>query len=350
MEYNNDKLDGLNPMTGNAKETTPQPTVDIGERFDLSSFDKMAEAIPELENMRGVDQRTDYHDLPLDVHTREVVKHLQEDQFVATLPQKEAIALAGYLHDLGKTSPEGTQVNPKDETKRQYIGHEKVSEKMARDIMSRPEFNLKPEDIEFVAKLDGLHASALNLIKNFDTTNQPKGKELGAYDDFMKRVEEIPSPLSIEDKLRVVIAFNRADILATYNENSDPNSEKVKRLINRVAKDTETLGEMGKAVPALVEAIMARRSGKQQAGIVFKDGVYRYHDYGESQKTETPSAIDEQSVIYIEQQFPVFGLQEDQKDAFLLALRTNGLPGLGKAGFSRQISTIKKLLQERPNT
>lgn len=319
------------------------------EKFDVSSFEAITEAIPELKIMKGLDQKSDFHDLTLDIHTQEVVKNLERDPLISKLPQKDLILLAGYLHDLGKTSPEGSQVHPKDPEKRQYIGHEKVSEKMVREILSP--YNIKfselsENDLELVAKLVGLHASALNLVNNFETNNQPKGKELGAYDDFVKKVEEIPGYLTTKEKLKVVIGFNRADILATYNENSDLSSERVSKIVDKAKKSTRVLDEIEKALPALVEAIKARRSGKQQAGIVFKDGEYLFQDQAEVQKKEVSAAFDEKSIEFLKKNFTQLGIGEDNKDAFFEILSKEGIPGLGKAGFGKQIGIIKEVFSK----
>jgi len=316
------------------------------EGFDVSSFEKISEAIPELKKMKEFDQRTDFHDLTLEVHTQEVVKHLEEDPFVSKLEKKELVLLAGYLHDLGKISEEGTQIHPKDPEKRQYAGHEKVSENMTRDILSRSSIKLEAEDLEFVAKLVGLHASALNLVNNFEKNNQPKGKELGAYDDFIAKVEQIPGSLSLIEKMKLVFAFNKADVLATHNENSDQKNEKVTKIIERATKSLTTLNEMEKALSVLIEAVQAKRAGAQQAAVVFQDGKYIFENKAEAQKNESAS-LDESSFSYISQNLDKIGIEDDKKEEFLNILKKDGIPGLGKSGFGKQIGLIKRMLSEQ---
>lgn len=314
------------------------------EEFDISSFDRISETIPELKRMKGLDQRSDFHDLTLDVHTQEVVKNLEKDPFISNLPKKELVLLAGYLHDLGKTSEEGSQVHPKDPEKRQYIGHEKISENIVREILSQSNIKLEAEDMEFVARLVGLHASALNLVNNFEKNNQPKGKELGSYDDFIAKVEEIPGNIPLEDKLKLVLAFNRADILSACNENSDRSTEKVAKIMDRVAKNTSTLDEIGKALPALIEAVKARRLGAQQAAVAFQEGRYVFANQAEAQRKEM--AMEEKSIEILSQNFDQLDVEENRKEIFLGILRKEGIPGLGKAGFGKQIGIIKKILSD----
>lgn len=241
-------------------------------------YEELEKMIPEMAAMKGLDQKSDFHALTLDEHTKEMGAHLEKDEFLMSLPQeaRDLIELAGKLHDLGKTSSDGAQVNPKDPEKRQYIGHEQQSEKMIREILPK-HINLSEVELDFVAKLAGMHASALNLVNNFEKNNQPKGKDLGAYDNFLKRVEALPCNLSANDKMKIVFALNKADKLAGYNEQSDRNSEKVKKIIENAQKQITTLVEMEKSLPALIEAIDAKRNGDQKAGIVFESGGYKYN-------------------------------------------------------------------------
>lgn len=242
-----------------------------------SSYEELEANIPEVSCLKSFDQRSDFHSLSLDEHIKTMVANLEKEETIKSLPEKikNLVFLAGKLHDLGKASPDGQQIHPRDPEKRQYVGHERESEKIARDILPRY-FGLSAEDIEFVAKLTGLHASALNLVNNFEKNNQPKGKELGAYDDFLKKIEGIPGELSIIKKMRIVFSINRADKLAGYNEKSDITNEKVKKIIEGAEKQVGALNEMDRALPALVEAINARRFGDQRAGIILENGEYVY--------------------------------------------------------------------------
>ena len=242
-----------------------------------AKYEELETKIPEIMAMKGFDQKSDFHDLTLDKHTQKLVSGLEQDEFLKTLPEKdqELILLAGKFHDLGKVTPEGSQIHPKDPEKRQYVGHEKESERVIREIIPKY-FQLSSKEIDFVAKLAGLHASALNLVANFEKNNQPRGSDLKAYDNFLQKVEEIPGNLELDQKVEITIAFNKADKMAGFDSSSDPNSEKVKKIIERANLKVKVLEEMQKAWPALIEAIQAKRNGDQKAGIVFKNGEYRY--------------------------------------------------------------------------
>ncbi len=137
-------------------------------------------------------------------------------------------------------------------------------------------FELSETDFEFVARLAGLHASALNLVNNFEKNNQPKGRDLKSYDEFMKKVEEIPGDMDLTEKMKIVFALNKADKMAGFNENSDKESEKVKKIMEGAKRQVEVLGEMERALPALITAVKAKRSGDQKAGITIEGGEYKY--------------------------------------------------------------------------
>lgn len=242
-----------------------------------ANYEELETKIPEVKAMQGFDQKSDFHDLTLDKHTQKLVSGLEQDEFIKTLSEKnqELILLAGKLHDLGKVTPEGSQVNPKNPEKLHYIGHEKESERVIREILPKY-FQLSAEEIDFVAKLAGLHASALNLVGNFEKKNQPRGSDLKAYDNFLQKVEEIPGNLELGQKVEIIIALNKADKMAGFDSSSDSNLEKVKKLMEGADRQVKVMEEMQKAWPALIEAIQGKRNGNQTAGIVFENGAYRY--------------------------------------------------------------------------
>lgn len=243
------------------------------------SYEDLENKISEVAAMKGVDQRSDFHDLTLDQHTKEVGRNLEDNDFIKNLDQRtrDLVFLAVKLHDLGKVAPEGQQIHPKNPEKRQYMGHEKVSEQLVREILPK-HFSLSEKEIDFVAKLAGLHASALNLVNNFEKNNQPKGKDLGAYDSFYAKVDELPADLPLINKVKIILAINKADKLATFNSQSDQGSEKVKKIIESAEKQSKVIDELEKAAPALIAAIEAKRNGDQKSGIVFENGEYRYNN------------------------------------------------------------------------
>ncbi len=277
------------------------------------SYEQLEARIPEVAKMKGFDQRSDFHTLTLDEHTKQLGRNLENNldslekwlkdqkkkEDLEKLEQyKDLILLAGKLHDLGKVSEEGMQVHPKDPEKRQYVGHEKESEKIVREVVPK-HFNLKEEELDLVAKLAGLHASALNLVGNFQSNNQPKGKGLKSYDQFFKKAEALPMDVNIETKMRIVFALNKSDKGAGWNEQSDPEDPKVKTVQDKAEKQIKTLEEMEKALPALVAAIEGRRAGDQKAGIVLEKGeyVYKAPEKKEKKKVEIPPGLKKLSPI-----------------------------------------------------
>ncbi|NQT49628.1 hypothetical protein HQ571_02960 [Candidatus Kuenenbacteria bacterium] len=254
-----------------------------------ASYEQLEAAIPEVAAMKGLDQRSDYHSLTLDDHTKKLVSNLESDEFVAGLPEKKRnlLILAGKTHDLGKASPEGQQVHPKDAEKRQYVGHEGESERMLRELLPK-HFELSLEEIDFVAKMAGLHVAALNLVNNFEKEKEPKGKGLKSYDKFVALAEGIPGDDELIEKMRMIFALNRADKGAGYDEDSDMEDPKVQEIKKKADKQIATLNELEKALPALLGAIQGRRGGDQAAGIVLKGDEYVYEKPEAKKKVEVP--------------------------------------------------------------
>lgn len=284
------------------------------------SYEELESRIPEVAAMKGYDQRSKFHSLTLDEHTKELGRNLNQnldtlaidltrenkkEQADLVLKNKNLILLAGKLHDVGKLSPEGQQINPKDPEKKQYVGHEGESEKSIREILPK-HFEFSSDEQEFVAKLAGLHASALNLVNNFQTDNQPKGKALGAYDKFIAQAEGIPGDMDTELKMRIIFALNKSDKAAGYNENSDMEDDKVRRIKENADSQIKVLGEMEKALPAILKAVQARRSGDQTAGVVFVNGEYKYNKDVESEKkVEIPPELKKLGGILRDKMKPV---------------------------------------------
>lgn len=258
------------------REDTGTAAINTLEKLPINaSFEQLAAAIPEVGAIVGMDQRSDYHSLTLDEHTLEVVRRLAANPLMADHPKRDLILLAGFLHDVGKTSPKGQQVHSKDPGKKQYLGHEKESARMIAEILPRHFVDISKEDRELVVKLAELHGAALNLIGNFTANNQPRGKNLGAYDRFIAEVEQIPGGFELEEKIRIIFALNRADKSAGYNDASDRADPKVQNIMARSAKEIQGLDELEKALPVLVQAVMNKRNGDQEAGVVCEGGVYK---------------------------------------------------------------------------
>ncbi|MBT5502855.1 HD domain-containing protein [Candidatus Falkowbacteria bacterium] len=276
-----------------------------------ASYEQLEAAIPEVEAMKDFEQLNDFHSLTLDQHTKRLGSNLEEDEFVKGLPkkQRELLLLAGKLHDLGKVSPEGHQVHPKDPEKRQYLGHENESDRIIREVLPK-HFELSSEDIDFVAKMAGLHASALTLMTNFAQNNEPKGKKLKSYDKFVARAEEIPGDMELIDKMRMIFALNKADKGAGYNESSDMADPKVENIKKLSDEGIAALNELEKALPALLAAIQGRRGGDNTAGIAFKDGEYVYEKPEVEKKVEVPLELRKLGGVLRDKTKVVAGLYE----------------------------------------
>ena len=88
--------------------------IDLDKLPVSSSYEELECNLPEVAAMKGYDQLSDYHDLPLDQHSKALVKSLASDEFTSSHPKKDLILLAGALHDIGKMSEKGQQVSSKD--------------------------------------------------------------------------------------------------------------------------------------------------------------------------------------------------------------------------------------------
>jgi hypothetical protein len=301
-------------------DDNPEGDPELEKLTSEATYEELEERIPEVAAMRGFDQRSEFHSLNLDDHTKELVRHLEMDPVITALPDKERnlVLLAGKMHDLGKTSEDGQQVHPRDPERRQYSGHEDESARMVREILAE-HFELEEDEVELVARLAGLHASALNLVNNFETNNEPKGKDLKAYDKFVAQVEEIPGDLDLETKMRIVFAFNKSDKMAGFNQGSNALDPSVARIIENAEKQVGTLEEMEKALPALMQAIHARRGGDQKAGIVFEGGEYKYK---KQEKAEVPPALRKlggilrDKLLGVVEIYPKLKATKDNKGAF----------------------------------
>lgn len=260
------------PTKAPAQEKRGDKKLDV-----TATYEELEAAIPEVAAMKGLDQRSDFHTLTLDEHTKKLVQTLEADPYVQGLDEqvRNLLLLAGKLHDLGKTSEEGAQVHPKDPEKRRYVGHEAESKRMVREVLPQ-HFDLTESEQNFIARLAGLHASALTLVDNFQRNKEPNGKALKSYDKLITRVSHLPGDLSLEEKMRIVFALNTADKSGGWNEQSDSNDEKVQAVKAKAEAQIAVLEELKKALPALLAAIEGRRGGDQNAGIKLVDGKYVY--------------------------------------------------------------------------
>ncbi|PIR93904.1 hypothetical protein COT97_04235 [Candidatus Falkowbacteria bacterium CG10_big_fil_rev_8_21_14_0_10_39_11] len=281
------------------------------KQFGLDvTFDQLAEALPDFKKMIGFDQKSDYHTLTLDVHTKELVAALENDPFILSLDPKlqKLIRLAGLMHDLGKTTDigkkgeSGRQIHPQDPEKRRYANHESFSAKMSRRILTE-NFDLKPEELEFVVKLVRMHGDIMQIMNHFigikkdekskrkkspktSKYDLPEGKDLTYYAERMEHADMLPVDLSIKDKFNILFAFGRADKGANYNEetrermeNSSYENErsKIKDVVEKCKVQIAAISELGKALPAIVDAVEGMQAGDNaRPKVVFHNGEYVY--------------------------------------------------------------------------
>jgi len=110
--------------------------------------------IPEVEDMKDCTQSQEHHLCDVWEHTLRVVNEM---------PPVKEMKWAGLFHDIGKPSTFDRRGN--------FYDHEKESEKMAREIMTRLKFS--NDDIRYISHIVGHHMNILNLI-NQDTHKQKK--------------------------------------------------------------------------------------------------------------------------------------------------------------------------------
>jgi putative nucleotidyltransferase with HDIG domain len=150
---------------------------------------------PEFCQLKGIDQRKDFHHKDVFYHTLEVVDNL------ADKTNKLHMRLAGLFHDIAKPKTkkfiEGTGWT--------FHGHEVVGERMAGAILKKLKY---PKDtITFVKKMVRLHLRPMALIDDQVTDSAIRRLLFSAGDDF-------------EDLMMIC----RADI-------TSKNPEKVKRYL-----------------------------------------------------------------------------------------------------------------------
>ncbi len=108
--------------------------------------------IPEVIPMIGFEHRHPYHHLDVWNHTLAVVSGIKSNDLETKM--------AGFLHDIGKP------FSYQDEEVRHFHGHPEVSEKMAKNILTRLEY-----DEEFIKNVCYLVRTHDNIINPNDLDN-----------------------------------------------------------------------------------------------------------------------------------------------------------------------------------
>lgn len=112
----------------------------------------MSVIIPEMDMMKGVEQKKKHHHKDVFYHTLEVVDN------IAKHTDKLELRLAALFHDIGK--PRTKRYTPKSGWS--FHGHEVVGMRMTVDIMKRMRYSV--EMTEYVTKLVNLHLRPMNLV------------------------------------------------------------------------------------------------------------------------------------------------------------------------------------------
>ncbi len=76
------------------KERIEALGIDLNKLPVAASYEDLERALPEVAAMKGFDQRSDFHSLTLDDHTKELVRHMEENPFIQNHPKRDLILLA----------------------------------------------------------------------------------------------------------------------------------------------------------------------------------------------------------------------------------------------------------------
>jgi poly(A) polymerase len=120
----------------------------------LDNCDLLPKFLPELSNMKGVEQRKEYHHKDVFYHTLQVL-----DQ-VAKTSSKLELRIAALLHDIAK--PRTKRFDEK--LGWTFHGHEIVGERMSVAILRRMKYSLNI--INYVKKLVRLHLRPMALVSD----------------------------------------------------------------------------------------------------------------------------------------------------------------------------------------
>jgi len=171
----------------------------------------LAEFLPEFSELKGVDQKQEFHHKDVFYHTLEVIDNLSR------VTKDLKLLLAGLLHDIAK---------PK--TKRfiegsgwTFHGHEVVGERMASAILKRLKYS--NEIIQFVKKLVRMHLRPMALISDEVTDSAIRRLLFLAGDDFEELMILCRADITSKNPARV----------KKYLQNYDQLLEKIVRVEER---------------------------------------------------------------------------------------------------------------------
>ncbi len=98
--------------------------------------------------------------------------------------------------------------------------------------------------------------------------------DIKGFEKFLTSViEELPT-WDLEDNLRLILAFNKADKWGWYNEQSNFEDSKVQSIMKKELPRVLVLRELEKAASSLLEAVEARKAWSQNAWIKLNNWEY----------------------------------------------------------------------------
>lgn len=166
---------------GFGKGKYPEKMYDLLNRTGV-----LGEILPETKAMKGMYQNKKYHKYDVDQHTRETVKEMGNITRDKPTSDKFKLGMSALLHDVGKP----TAVVETPGKGRQFLGHEKESERITKDILSR--LKLSKKEQKEIATLVGQHGRLSTDMS----------------DKKMRQVIHELGPDTVKD----LITFRRADL------------------------------------------------------------------------------------------------------------------------------------------
>jgi len=189
--------------------------------------------IPEFGRLNRT-HNSDYHRHDMDVHTFELVSRLLDDP-AAKPKMSEELVLAALLHDIGKPASETVENG-----KSSYVEHAKIGTEMTKNILTG--LGITDEKSRQVTlEVVRLHMRPVELINQAAKGNVPEN----ALKNFIKDVVVPLEKLGID--LDTILAFGRADILASQGPESYTILGVAENTENSYIKKTDELVKEAKA-------------------------------------------------------------------------------------------------------
>lgn len=181
--------------------------------FDTGLY-KSVFNVPSMENINAdgihMDQKTHFHKYNLKDHTIEVVKNL--NNIMKTKGESDYMRglmnVAALFHDFGKMKTQAP--NPKEPERMSYLGHEKVSEEMADEILKS--IGVGKDDRDIVNQVIRLH---MRPHQSDQWTNKARGK-------FLRETRMHGKEEEHKDLWKYIFYHAEADNMASLPDKYDP--------------------------------------------------------------------------------------------------------------------------------